>query len=223
MTHVATDPGGAAEACARYIAERLEAAGPRPAIALSGGSGPRLLFERLAAAPFDRTRVHFFWADERVVPPEDPRSNYRLAMETLLGGVPEGNVHRVAAELGPEAAARAYADEIRAFFDGFPRFDVIHLGMGEDAHTASLFPGDPLIDDRDGIAAAAHVDAEPPWRVTLLPGVLGAARQAVMFVTGAGKADAVRAVLHGPYDPRRYPAQLVRDSEWFLDRAAAGD
>jgi 6-phosphogluconolactonase len=142
-------------------------------------------------------------------------------METLLAGVPSRNVHRVPTELGPEAAARAYADEIRTFFDGFPRFDVIHLGLGENAHTASLFPGDPLVDDREGIAAAARVDAEPPWRVTLLPGVLAAARQRVFFVTGAGKAEAVRAVLNGPYDPRRYPAQLARDAEWFLDRAAA--
>ncbi len=188
------------------------------------------MFERLAATPFRWSDVHFFWADERVVPPTDDRSNYRIAAEALLSParVPHGNVHRIKGELTPAAAARAYTDEIRAFFglDGgeLPQFDVIHLGLGENAHTASLFPGNPLIDDRDGIAAAAHVSAEPPWRVTLLPGVIITARHIAFLVTGEGKAEAVRQVIEEPFEPLRHPAQLTRgasDTVWFLDAAAA--
>ncbi len=234
MRHLtAPDPAAAAEACAAHIAARLEEAlqeRGQAALALSGGAGPRGLFERLAVTRLPWRGIHFFWADERAVPPADERSNYRLAAESLLipAHVPQGNIHRIHGELMPEAAARAYADEIRAHFglgEGeLPRFDVIHLGLGENAHTASLFPGDPLVEDRQGIAAAAHVSAEPPWRITLLPGVLIAARHAAFLATGAQKAEAVRAVFQEPFQPMRWPAQLMRqapDVVWFLDAAAA--
>ena len=138
-------------------------------------------------------------------------------------------MHRVCGELTPASAAKRYVDEIRDFFGlepgEMPHFDVVHRGMGPDAHTASLFPGEPLIDDREGIAAAVYVEKFHQWRVTLLPGALLAAKHTVFLVTGADKAEAVRAVFKEEYDPKKYPAQIAshhgRGVTWFLDEAAA--
>lgn len=148
----------------------------------------------------------------------------------LPARIPRHNIHRICGELRPEVAARRYADEIREFFGldagELPHFDVVQRGMGADGHTASLFPGEPLIEDREGIAAAVFVEKLKQWRITMLPGVLLAARHTLMLVTGADKAPAVRAVFQEPYDPTRYPAQMAshhgRRVTWFLDDAAAG-
>jgi 6-phosphogluconolactonase len=232
--HPYPDAKAAAEACAHHIVANLEEAltGQEYAtIALSGGTSPRLLFERLAASPFPWAKVHFFWVDERAVPPTSSDSNYRMAAEALLipAHIPQANIHRIHAELMPEAAARTYSEEIRQFFGldrgEMPRFDLIHRGVGPDAHTASLFPGEPSIEDRQGLAAAVFVEKLGQWRITMLPGVLLAARQTVMLVAGADKAEPVRAIFHEPLDPKRYPGQLVTRQghpvEWFLDQAAA--
>ena len=227
----------AAETAAHSAAKILEllnaAAGEtaRATLAISGGSTPKLMFEEMAKARFDWDRVHLFWVDERGVPPTDPQSNYKLAKETLLDAVnfPQANVHRIEAEREPELAARVYAAEIRRFFQlgegELPRFDVIHQGIGPDAHTASLFPGQPLIEDQKNLAAAVYVEKFQQWRITLLPGVLRAARHTVMLVAGEDKAETMRLVLHELYNPIKYPAQIVngdgRNVLWFLDRAAA--
>jgi 6-phosphogluconolactonase len=187
------------------------------------------LFRRLAASGFDWSKVHVFWVDERCVPPDDDQSNYKLANETLLSPakINGSNVHRIQGELDPQVAARRYVEEITGFFGAsdLPEFDLIHRGMGPDAHTASLFPGDPLIDDRAGIAAAVWVEKMKSHRVTLLPGVLLKARQTVLQVAGADKAEALFDVLRGPDDAKRYPCQLgTRGSDralWFVDKAAA--
>lgn len=227
------DAEAAAGHCAEYmrtvLSDRLS--GDAASVAVSGGSTPKLLFAALADAPFPWKNVHFFWVDERPVPPTDQQSNFRLAKETLLdpAHVPQTNIHRIRAELPPEEAAREYEMEIRTFFHlkpgELPHFDLIHRGIGADAHTASLFPGEPLIEDRQGIAAAIEVRKLGQKRITLLPGVLLNARHTVMLVCGADKAEAVRAVFEEPYEPRRYPAQLgVHDGRgvyWFLDHAAA--
>jgi 6-phosphogluconolactonase len=175
--------------------------------------------------------VHIFFVDERCVPPTDIASNFKLADDFLLQPLhmPGRNVHRVMGELPPPAAAKRYAAEIREFFGlepgEMPRFDIVHRGMGPDAHSASLFPGEPLIDDREGIAAAVYVEKFRQWRVTLLPGALLAAKHTVFVVAGDDKAEAVRAVFHEEYDPRKYPAQIAtrqgRGVAWFLDEAAA--
>jgi 6-phosphogluconolactonase len=232
--HSYPDANAAAEKCAQHILALLDEAlaGQGDAtLAISGGSTPKLLFTHLAASKFIWNRVHIFWVDERAVPPTDPQSNYKLAEEYLIAParIPHRNVHRIAAELPPDKAAKRYTEEIREFFqvegDELPHFDVIHLGTGPDAHTASLFPGEPLIDDREGIAAAVFVEKIPQWRITLLPGVLLAARHTVFLVAGEDKAQAVRNIFHEPYDPKKYPAQLVshhgRRVTWFLDDAAA--
>jgi 6-phosphogluconolactonase len=210
--------------------------------AVSGGSTPKLLFERLAASSFRWERVHLFWVDERCVPPTDDASNYKLAYNHLIGParIPEANVHRIYGELDPADAAARYAAEIRRFFrlDGaeLPRFDVVHRGVGPDAHTASLFPGSPLIEDPVAppvsaggvlrsdapIAAAVFAPQFDQWRVTLLPGVLEAARNTVLLAAGADKAEAVRAVFREDFDPKKYPAQIgAREAVWFLDRSSA--
>lgn len=232
--YTSPDARTAAEACAQHLLARLEetlAGRDYATLTVSGGTTPKLLFEALAARRFDWNKIHLFWVDERAVPPSDPHSNYRMAAEAFLmpAKFPPRNVHRIHGEFRPEVAARCYATEIRDFFgleEGeMPHFDVIHQGVGADAHTASLFPGEPLLDDREGIAAAVYVEKLSQWRITLLPGVLLAAKHTVLLATGADKAEAVRAVFHEPYDPRRYPAQMVsqqgRGVAWFLDQAAA--
>jgi len=223
-----------AEACARHILKVLnEALATREyaTLALSGGSTPQLLFGRMAVGKFSWDRVHLFWVDERPVPPGDPRSNYRLAEESLIApaSIPKKNVHRIRAELHHNAAAEMYVDEIRSFFrlqpHEVPRFDVVQRGMGADAHTASLFPAEPLISDREKIAAAVRVEKLAQWRITLLPGALLAAHHTAVLVAGEDKAAAVQSVFEEAYDPNKYPAQLGmrngNETTWFLDAGAA--
>jgi 6-phosphogluconolactonase len=211
----------AAEACGQRILELLTQAiseRQRATLAVSGGTSPRPMFELFAKSGFPWERVEIFWVDERCVPPTDSQSNFGMANETWLAPakVPFGNIHRVPTELEPHEAARKYAERVRPFLP----FDVIHRGMGPDGHTASLFPGEPLIADHEGIAAAVWVEKMHQWRVTLLPGVLEAARNTVVLATGADKAEALASVLRGPYDPMKWPAQIgARDANvsWFTD------
>jgi 6-phosphogluconolactonase len=228
------DAQAAAEASARHILTLLDnalAGQDRATFAISGGSTPKLLFHELVKAHYRWERVHLFWVDERAVPAADPQSNYKLAEESLIGParIPRRNVHRIAAELIPERAAEHYVQDIREFFDlesgDLPHFDIVQQGMGPDAHTASLFPGEALIEDRESIAAAVFVAKIPQWRITLLPGALLSARHTVFLVSGADKANAVRAVFQDDYDPLRLPAQIVghhgRSVYWFLDDDAS--
>ncbi|HEX7241822.1 MAG TPA: 6-phosphogluconolactonase [Longimicrobiaceae bacterium] len=228
-----------AAAVARAAAERFAAAARAAAeargvfrAALAGGSTPRAAYALLAEEPLRSAvpweRVHLFWGDERCVPPGHPRSNFRMAREALLDRVPlpPENVHRVRGELPPAEAAAGYARALAAVFGGgMPRFDLLHLGVGGDAHTASLFPFAPALRERAApVARALHpVDHEP--RVTLTPPALSAAARVELLAVGADKACVVRAVLRGPLDPFRLPAQLVRPASgepvWLLDEAAA--
>lgn len=224
----------AAEAGSRQILLHLEqalAGHSTASLAISGGSTPKLMLQHLAKAKFDWSRVHLFWVDERMVPPTDPDSNYLLAEENFIkpARFPHRNLHRIQGELRADIAAEHYAAEIEEFFGlpagELPHFDVIHLGMGADGHTASLFPGDPLIEDRKALAAAVWVEKLSRWRVTLLPGVLLNARHVLMLVAGADKAEALKTVTEGAYEPLRYPAQLIahhsRHLTWCVDREAA--
>ncbi len=220
------DAPAAAQACARAVAELVSPL-PRAAIAVSGGSSPKLMFQELARLPVDWNRVHIFWVDERGVPPDHEQSNYRMTAGNLLrpAGIPESNVHRIPAELEPHQAAEKYAANIRDFFAGAePVFDLVHMGIGTDSHTASLFPGEPLTADRAGLTAAVYVPKMSQWRITLLPRVLLSARHCFLLAAGADKKAPLRDVLEGPLDPAKHPAQIVlrlRDAECFLDEAAA--
>ena len=205
-------------------------------LAVSGGSTPRLMFESMTKRSFDWTAVHIFQVDERCVPPDHPDSNYRLLRQSLLSGIStdQPEIHRVKGELSPADAAREYADEIARTFRAagapsstVPVFDVIQRGMGPDAHTASLFPGEPLNDDQNGIVAAidgsrAGMEGDKRYRVTLLRGVLEAARHTLCLATGKEKAAALAKVLTSPFDPVNLPAQIAsKDMVWYLDKEAA--
>ena len=231
--HIYSSDKAAAEACAGHVISVLDqtlSGKDYATIAVSGGTTPKLLFDDLVKRPFAWDRVHVFFVDERFVPPTDPESNYKLANEHLVipARIPARHVHRIPTEHTPDSSAIAYTHDIQSFFelaDGeLPHFDLIHQGLGPDAHTASLFPGEPLIEDREGIAAAVFKSETNQWRITLLPGVLLAAKHTVILATGADKADAVHNVLDGEYDPLKFPAQIVahhgRNVSWFLDRAA---
>jgi 6-phosphogluconolactonase len=238
--HRFADAPGAARGCAARILELLRDAVKErgsATLAVSGGSSPKLMFEIFAKSAsansgstrsgFDWEPVHLFFVDERAVPPTDPQSNFKLANDAWLAACPSSpHVHRVQAELGAEEAARSYQSELRRHFklqDGqMPHFDVIHRGMGPDGHTASLFPGEPLIKDRTGTCAAVWAKTMNQWRVTLLPAVLEAARHTVVLAPGADKASALESTINGSYDPTQHPAQIARETaEWFVDRAAA--
>lgn len=231
---IAGDAQAAANSCAAYILEELRnrlRSAPQATLAISGGSTPKRMFESLAKAALPWNKVHIFWVDERCVAPTESESNYKHANETLLqpANVPASSIHRIRGEWEPRKAAAAYEEDIRESFrlgEGeLPAFDIIHRGMGADAHTASLFPGEPLIADNAGIAAAVFVEKLNMHRVTLLPGVLKKARKTVLLVAGDDKAEPLLEVLRGPEDPFRYPCQIAtRNSEsavWFIDKAAA--
>ena len=226
---------GVAEQFVRLTTDAVEARG-RCAVALSGGSTPKNVYQLLAAPAF-RSRVrwgdiHFFWGDERHVPPDHPDSNYRMAVEAMLSKVPvpPANVHRVRSELPDvERAAREYEETIRACVDGepLPRFDVIHLGIGTDGHTASLFPVSAALQERERLCVANWVAKFGGYRITLTLPILNAARVAIFIVTGAAKAPIIQQVLRDRDATPPFPAQLVRpvDGEcwWMLDQAAAGE
>lgn len=227
-------PDDAAAHCAQRILRELETAldAGRPlSLAVSGGSTPKLMFGHLARTRFDWRQVHLFFVDERCVGPSDPESNYRMCEESFIkpAHFPQAHVHRIKGELQPDVAAQLYAEEIRDFFElapgELPAFDVIHRGMGADAHTASLFPGEPLIDDREGICAAVWVPKLEKYRITLLPGVLLHARQTVVLAAGADKAEPLNAVFNAEHEPLKYPSQIDtphgRNVAWYLDRVAA--
>lgn len=231
---IAESAHAAASACAAWMLQELRnvlGAQAIARIAISGGSSPKLMFDTLAKTRFDWSRVHIFWVDERCVPPSDSQSNYRMANENwfIPSAVPTENIHRIKGELPPAEGESDYVGEIRRSFglsgSELPAFDIIHRGMGADAHTASLFPGEPLIGDRSRIAAAVYVKKLNMHRVTLLPGVLLAAKKTVLLATGEDKAEPLFQVLRGPEDPFRFPCQIATrgafNALWFIDRAAA--
>ena len=233
---VVPDGDSLAEAAARYFAERAgEAIAQRGrfAVALSGGSTPRAMFARLAASPLreavDWPRVHVFWGDERMVGPADTASNFRMARETLLDAVnlPTANIHRIRGEDRPALAALACELEVRDFFrtPHVPVFDLVLLGLGDNGHTASLFPGTVALREETRLAVAQYVEVVGQWRVTFTAPLINAAAHVVFLVAGEGKAEVLRRVLHGPYEPDVLPAQLIQPPRgtllWLVDAAAA--
>jgi 6-phosphogluconolactonase len=235
---VLPDPAEAAIAAARELVSACsdslaDHGGFRPAF--SGGSTPRLFFDALAGAAFRPLvawgRARIFFVDERCVPPDDERSNYRLAKERLLDplGVPPENVFRMRGEEEPQRAVDEYEDLLRKEFTGghVPQLDFVLLGLGPDGHTASLFPGTRALEERRRWVAANSVPKLREWRLTLTLPVLNAARRAVFLVVGEEKQDAVAAVLRAEGGSASLPASLVRPPRgslvWILDEAAAGE
>jgi 6-phosphogluconolactonase len=192
----------------------------RCSLALSGGSTPGPVYQRLAAELPDRDtwrRIEVFFADERCVPPDDPESNYRMVKEALLDRVPvePAQVHRMEGERDGDEAARAYEAILP------DRLDLLVLGLGQDGHTVSLFPGAPSLSESHRRVLAV-VGSKPPFhRLTITPPVILAARRTVVLVAGSDKADTLARVFDDPYDPSRVPGQLARDGLWIVDPAAA--
>ena len=211
-------------------------------VALSGGSTPRSAYARLASEPFvsslDWSRVHVLWGDERCVPPDHESSNFRMARETLLDHVPvpEANIHRIRGEDDPAEAAATYEGVLRTVLRtpiGPPRtasafrLDLVLLGLGNDGHTASLFPGGASLHAGAQWVAAEFVQAVAMWRVTLTAMVINAAAEIAFVVSGDAKAAIVREVLESPNRPHKLPAQLIVPTDghvhWLLDARAAAD
>jgi len=236
------DPAALALAAAElFVTAANEAVRERGyfAVALSGGNTPRGLYETLAYPPLREQvawdRVHVFWGDERCVPPDHSESNFRMARHTLLNHVPipARNIHRIHGEMEPDKAAARYEQVLRRFFsrdheqsqDILPHFDLVLLGLGNDGHTASLFPGTPALHEQTRWVVAQHVDQVHGWRITLTPVAINAARQATFLVSGQAKAERLRQVLQGPRNPDRLPAQIVRPRDghllWLADADAA--
>ena len=231
----------ALEAARRFVHLASQASENRGifTVSLAGGSTPGQMYEILASAPHlamvDWTRVFVFWGDERCVPPDHSDSNYRKAKEALLDQVPipADHIYRIPAELPPEQAAEVYEESLLQFFSSLPdeeqrqqaRFDLVLLGMGDDGHTASLFPGTPAIHEHTRWVRAQYIDKMAAWRITLTPAILNRARHIILLVSGQAKSYTLPRVLYGTYQPERYPAQVIKppegELEWLVDEAAA--
>jgi 6-phosphogluconolactonase len=201
---------------------------------LTGGNTPAATYDLLATRfhlSVDWKEVQFFWGDERCVPPDSLDSNFGMAKRTMLSklSLKPDQVHRIKGEDEPVVAALEYEAELRRHFgveeDEFPRFDLMMLGLGENRHTASLFPGNPAIHEKSRMAVAVEVDAKPPRRITLTPPVINNSQRVMFLVAGQGKAAAVKDVLEGPRDVDKFPAQIVAPTDgevmWLLDKPAA--
>ncbi|HMH20487.1 MAG TPA: 6-phosphogluconolactonase [Puia sp.] len=222
-------------------------------IALSGGSTPQRLHKILAASPYkeqiDWSRLHIFWGDERAVPFEDARNNAKMAYDTLLNfvPVPATQIHVMRTDIPPERSAAEYEKILHEYFPsvadtaaaaaggssanpaaGAPRtsFDLVLLGMGDDGHTLSLFPGTPVVHEEKAWATAFFLKEQDMYRITLTKTIVNRSARVAFLTTGAGKAHALREVLKGAYDPDLYPSQEIKpvDGElhWFVDKAAMG-
>jgi 6-phosphogluconolactonase len=217
------------EQAARSILERGQFL-----VALNGGGTPTRLFQLLATEFRDKVewaKVHVFWGDERCVPPKDAGSSYGQARELLLSKIPipESNIHRIKGELTPVEASKAYSLLLKEYASttlNWPCFDLVYLGMGEDGHTASLFPGSPVNVTEPTLPVTAHYQDRPANRVTLTQLVFNSARMIVFMATGEKKAITLAEVLSDRYNPELYPAQRIdpKDGQliWLIDKDAAG-
>ncbi len=210
-------PVRAAARIASELSGALAARG-RASLALAGGTTPKATYEALAALSLDWSKIDVYFGDERCVPADHPDSNFKLAKAALFDriAIPDERVHRMLGEaLDREAAARAYEAQLPE------RLDVVVLGIGEDAHTASLFPGATALSERVRRVLPVTGPKPPPERLTLTPPALEAARCCIVLGSGLGKAEAVRRALKEPLDIAAIPIQLARAGVWFLDASAA--
>jgi 6-phosphogluconolactonase len=235
MMRVFSDAAELSREAAREVAELIGEADTADSpftIALAGGSTPRRMYEILAAdygSRIDWSRVMIFWGDERYVPEDSPDSNYRMARKALLDHVPvpHENIIPIRTTLfdSPQLAADAYEGALRSHFPTeLPRFDLVLLGVGEDGHTASLFPGSPALDEYERWVAMTQAPSQPRTRLTLTPPMLANARRLMFVVSGSGKCDVMDMIINEPELAReRYPAARIAgmgNAVWFADRDA---
>jgi 6-phosphogluconolactonase len=201
-------------------------------LVLSGGSTPKLLFQKLASDQYkskiDWKRIHLFWGDERVVPFDDDRNNAKMSYDILINhiDIPAGQVHIMRTDIDPNVSAGEYEKLLHTFFDNKSEsFDLVLLGMGDDGHTLSLFPGSPIIKEHTNWVNSVYNEQQEMYRVTLMPAIVNRASNLVFMVDGAKKATVLQQVLEGEYQPEKLPSQLIKPMtgklHWFLDRAAA--
>lgn len=193
-------------------------------VVLSGGSTPMKLYEKLATENLDWTHIHFFWGDERCVPMDDDGNSFGQTKKILFDKIDATNIHRINTDLQPDSAARHYAHTLKFFASpplDFPRFDLVLLGLGEDGHTASLFPNSKVDVDEPVIAVTAHYQDRPANRVTLTPKVFNEAHEIWFLVKGKNKADILNTVLNGERNLELYPAQRIQPKNgnliWWVD------
>jgi 6-phosphogluconolactonase len=225
-----------AHAAADYFVERAREAineHGRFSVALSGGSTPKIAYDLLASDDYkdslDWSKVHIFFGDERCVPPDDAESNYRMANEAMLSRlpIPPQNVHRIQGVGDAAANAHLYEDELRTYFDNasWPRFDLVLLGMGDDGHTASLFPKSGALSEHEAWVTANWVEKFNVYRITLTLPAINHAAHIIFLVTGESKAARLAEVLSGAGTLGQFPSQLIKPAngslEWLIDRAAA--
>lgn len=235
MIRVFNDLEALSQAAAELFTVQSRQAGlicGRFSVALSGGQTPHRMYEILSTEPYRRRihwgEVHIFWSDERCVPADDPRSNARMAREVLLSKVPipPENIHPMIGDQSPQQAARLYENELKAFFSTQnPNFHLVLLGLGENGHTASLFPHTPVLNQTEKWVSEVYVKELDMYRLTFTAQFINQASQVVFLVSGAEKAGVLEEVLEGSYQPHNLPAQLIRPNgmhpTWLVDRAAS--
>ncbi|WP_222984470.1 6-phosphogluconolactonase [Flagellimonas meishanensis] len=230
--NVYKDKQEVAEQFSAYFAETANADGVFH-VALSGGSTPKIVFDVLAenfSNKIDWGKIHFYWGDERCVPPTDDQSNYKMTVEHLFSKiqVPKENIHRILGENDPHSEAMRYANLLEINLDRveeIPQFDLVILGMGDDGHTASIFPHEiDLWDEADHCVVARHPESGQR-RVSINGKVINQAKEVVFLVTGASKKEKVKSVIERKSGSEKYPATLVNPKSgkliWFLDKDAA--
>jgi 6-phosphogluconolactonase len=234
--HIHPNAEAVAQAAAAFVAERINSVlhtQDRFTIALSGGSTPKRLHQLLAMPPYrdqiDWSRLHVFWGDERYVPLDDERNNARMAYDTLLNHVhiPEEQIHIMRTDYAdPNESAVEYDRLLHHYFDKTPNsFDLLLLGMGDDGHTLSLFPGTEIVHETKRWCAAYFLQQQDMFRVTLTKTVANLSSCVLFLTTGKTKAPALRHVLQGPVNIDLYPSQTIAPEKgsihWIIDEAAA--
>lgn len=233
--HIFDNPEVLSENLAEWICNQVEETLKEQqsfSLVLSGGGTPKILYQKLASEKYksriDWQRIRVFWGDERVVPFTDERNNAKMAFDLLLNqvNVPASQIHIMRTDIEPNFAVAEYSKMLHTYFDSTHHsFDLVLLGMGDDGHTLSLFPGSRINEDHDQWVNSVFNEQQEMYRITLMPALVNRARKIAFMVDGKSKAKALEKVLEGEYQPSEYPAQLIKpqggELHWFLDKAAA--
>ena len=233
--HIATDTGRLSHDLAAWLSDYIKevlSKQDRFTFVLSGGGTPKQLYSLLAESPYKEAiewqKIHFFWGDERAVPFEDSRNNAKMCYDELLNKVPvnPANIHIMRTDIEPEASAVEYENILKEYFaDSATTFDFVLLGMGDDGHTLSLFPGTEVIHEENAWVKAFYLPAQEMFRITLTAPIVNNAACVAFLAAGAGKAETLKHVLKGETNVDLYPSQIINPSRgalhWFVDEAAA--
>ncbi|RYY54992.1 MAG: 6-phosphogluconolactonase [Chitinophagaceae bacterium] len=236
QTLIFNDSDELSRAYAEWLMEKTKtvlAGSDRFTLALSGGSTPKKLYKLLAAEPYKSgiqwSKIHFFWGDERFVPFSDEKNNAKMAFDELLDKVDvrRDQVHIMDTSLHPDASVAHYDEILHRYFDDNTGFDLVMLGLGDNAHTLSLFPWYPIVHDNTSWVSAFFLEEQDMFRISLTKVLVNRSSSITWLVAGADKASSVKAVMEGPANADLYPAQVINNGEremvWFLDKAAAAD